>query len=140
MSFREKIAWAAFISTAVVWGGYFAALLLHPYEGHHPPFLFFIAFIGCVVVQAVVMTAVAVVGAVASPGDARAPIDERERGIARRATAIAYYFLLSAILILIAVMHMGIDLIQTIFALFALVAIAEAIRYGAQAIGYRRGA
>lgn len=139
MSFREKIAWAAFISTVLVWGGYFTALLLHT-DGRHPPFIFFLAFVGCVVVQAVVMTAVAIVGALSSPGDARAPIDERERGIARRATAIAYYFLLGAILILIAVMHMGINLIQAIFALFALVAIAEAIRYGAQAVGYRRGA
>lgn len=139
MSFREKIAWAAFISTVLVWGSYFAALLLYNHD-RHPPFTFFIAFVGCIVVQAVLMTVVAIAGAVASPGDARAPIDERERGIARRATAIAYYFLISAVLVLIAVMHMGIDLIQTIFALFAVVALAEAIRYGAQAIGYRRGA
>ena len=137
MSFREKIAWAAFVSTIVIWGGYFTALLLHT-DARHPPFLFFIAFIGCVVLQAVVMVAVAIVGAMASPKDARAPIDERERGIARRATEIAYYFQLSAILALIAVMHLGINLIQAIFALFALVVIAEAIRYGAQAIGYRR--
>lgn len=139
MSFREKIAWAAFISTVLVWGAYFAGLLLYNHD-RHPPFIFFIAFVGCIVVQAVLMTGVAIASAMASPGDARAPIDERERGIARRATAIAYYFLISAVLVLIAVMHMGIDLIQTIFALFAVVALAEAIRYGAQAVGYRRGA
>ena len=29
MAFREKIAWAAFISTLVIWGGYFALVLAH---------------------------------------------------------------------------------------------------------------
>lgn len=139
MSFREKIAWASFISTVVIWGGYFAMVLTHSGPGH-PHIGFLWGFIACVVLQVVVMAGVAIVAAILSPGDAKARIDERDRDIARRATGLAYYFVLAALLALIVILHMGFDIIQTIFALFAIVAVAEAIRFGAQAIGYRRNA
>lgn len=139
MAFREKIAWAALISTLVIWGGYFAMVVARGDSGH-PPFSLLIAFIGCVVLQAAVMAGVAIIAAILSPGDARAPADERDRGISRRATTLAYYFVLSALFALIVVLHLGFDIVQTIFTLFAIIVMAEAIRYGAQAIGYRRGA
>lgn len=139
MAFKEKIAWAALISTLVIWGAYFSLVVAHGGSGH-PRVSLMVAFIACAVLQAVVMAGVATLAAILSPGDANAPADERDRAISRRATSFAYYFVLSAIFALIVVLHMGMTIIQTIFTLFAIVVVAEAIHYGAQVIGYRRGA
>ena len=139
MAFREKIAWAALISTLVIWGAYFTLVVANGGSGH-PRVSLIVAFVACVIVQAVVMAGAATLAAILAPGDAHAPADERDRAISRRATSFAYYFVLSAIFALIVLLHMGLDIVQTIFTLFAIIVVAEAIHYGAQVIGYRRGA
>lgn len=139
MSFREKLAWAACLSTIILWGGYLIAIARVIAAGDHISFQFLWIFVGLVIVQAVIMAAVSIIGAVMAPGDARAPTDERERIIARRAASIAYTALILGVVAVIAWMHHGLHGVPIIFALFGAVALAEAVRYGAQIVGYRRG-
>lgn len=140
MSYRERIAWAGCISTILIWGGYLGAIVVHSlHGGGHPSFAFFWLFVGLVILQALVMAGVGIATAIAAPRDARAPLDERDRIIAGRAGLIAYRVVLAGMFGVIAAMHGLVDGIMAIFALFAVVATGEAVRYGAQVIGYRRG-
>lgn len=138
MSFREKIAWAACLSTVLLWGGYLTAVFVAAARGHdHPGLNFFWWFIALLVAQVAVMATVGIASAILSPRDANAPLDERDRLIAGRAGLIAYRILLVGNFAVIAALHGWIDGIMTIFVLFGLIAAAEAIRYAAQIIGYR---
>ena len=139
MPFREKLAWGACLSTIILWGGYLAAILRAILAGEHIGFGYFSLFIVLVVAQAVIMAAVSIAGALAAPGDARARADERERVIARRAASIAYTALVLGVVAVIVGMHHGLRGVPIIFALFGAIALAEATRYGAQIVGYRRG-
>jgi len=139
MSYRERIAWAGCISTVLIWGGYLAAIIVHSAaDGGHPSLVFFWLFIALVVLQALVMAAVGIATAIAAPRDAKAPIDERDRIIAGRAGLLAYRVVLVGMFAVIAAMHGLLDGIMAIFALFGVVATGEAVRYGAQVLGYRR--
>lgn len=139
MSFREKIAWTAFVTTILAWGGYFTIVVLKAMEGGtHDPMLFFL-FIAATAAQALLMGAVAAVSALAAPGDAHASPDERDRRIAQRASGIAYGVVLVAIVAVIAWMHVGLRGTNVIFALVGVFILGEATRFGAKAIGYRVG-
>ncbi len=139
MSFREKLAWAALLSTVILWGGYLLAVGRVAVAGERIGWQFLVAFAALVVVQAAIMAAVSIIGAVLAPGDARAPTDERERIIARRAASVAYAALMTGVIAVIVWMHMGLRGVPIVFALFGAMALAEAVRYGAQIVGYRRG-
>jgi len=57
LSFREKIAWAAFITTLLAWGSYFAVVIMRAANGGtHDPMLFYL-FLAATIGQAVMMTA-----------------------------------------------------------------------------------
>jgi hypothetical protein len=138
MAFREKLAWAAFLTTVLIWGGYFAVVIARVASGGgHDPLLL-ILFVAATVAQAVLMTAVAVIATTLSPGDARAARDERDRAVDLRAGGIAYVVVLLAVVGVIAWLHVGLHGTGTIFALIAVCILGEAVRFGAKAIGYRR--
>jgi hypothetical protein len=139
VSFREKIAWAAFVTTLLAWGGYFAVVIAHAARGDtHDPLLFWL-FVAAVLAQTVLMVAVAIVSAILAPGDAQAARDERDRRIGQRASALAYGVVLVAIAAVIVWLHLGLHGTDTIFALIGVFILGEAVRFGAQALGYRTG-
>ena len=137
MAFREKIAWVAFLSTVLIWGAFFVMLARMPHDDRGLAML--TPFIVATVAQAVVMIAAAVVWAIRSPGEANAPADERDRAVGRRATGFAYFTLVLGICAVIAWLHLGLHGPDTIFALAGAFILAEAVRFGATALGYRRG-
>lgn len=138
MSYRERVAWVGCISTVLIWGGYLAAIIVHTASGGgHPSLGFFWLFVGLVGLQAGLGAAVGIATAIAAPRDAKAPVDERDRLIAGRAGLVAYRVVLVGMFAVIAAMHGLLDGIMAIFALFGVVATGEAVRYGAQVIGYR---
>jgi hypothetical protein len=139
MPFREKLAWAACLSTIVLWGGYLAAVWRAVMAGEHIGFGYLALFGALVAAQAVIMATVSIAGALVAPGDARARADERERAIGRRAASVAYTALILGVVAVIVGMHHGLRGVPIIFALFGAIALAEATRYGAQIVGYRRG-
>lgn len=139
MSFREKIAWAAFVTTVLAWGAYFTVVAVRVAQGGgHDPTLFWL-FVAATVAQAVLMAAVATISAMLSPADAHAAPDERDRAVAQRASAVAYAAVLVALVGVIVWLHMGLHGVATIFALIGVLILGEAVRFGAKAIGYRVG-
>lgn len=138
MSFRERIAWAAFVTTVIAWGGYFAVVIAWAARGGHSVMLLWL-FIFAAVAQAVLLGATAAFSAIRSSGDAHAPADERDRSINRRASATAYTAVLIAIAAVIVWLHLGLHGTGTIFALIGVFILGEAVRFGTQAISYRVG-
>ena len=139
MSFREKIAWAAFLTTLLAWGGYFAVVIAHAVNGDtHDPMLFWL-FLAAMIGQTVLVVAVAIVSAILAPGDAHAAPDERDRRVGQRASAFAYGVVLVAIAAVIVWLHLGLRGTNIIFALIGVFILGEAVRFGAKAIGYRVG-
>jgi len=137
MSFREKIVWAAFVTTLLVWGGYFVVVVLKITNGTgHDPSLFWL-FVGGTVAQAAMMAAVAAISALMAPGDAKAAPDERDRLLGQRASGVAYFVILVAIAAVIFWMHVGLRGTNVVFALIGVFILGETVRFGTKAIGYR---
>lgn len=137
MPFKEKIAWISVITTIVVWGAYFGFLFG---DRSLPSPVQLVGFVGAVVVQTILVTAAAIVTAVLSPKDASAASDERDRAVSRRAYALAYPVLLSLIVCVAASMHFGVDAKGMALGIMGAIVVAEIVHYGAQIVGYRRGA
>ncbi|MGN6820743.1 MAG: hypothetical protein ACTHJR_18965 [Sphingomonas sp.] len=138
MSFREKIAWLSVTTTVIVWGTYFGFLLTS--ARHLPPPGQFGGFFAAVVVQTILVIAGSVVTAILSPSDAGAPRDERDRAVSHGAYALAYPVLLSLIVCIAASLYLGVDAQGMTYEIMAAIVIAEIVHYGAQIVGYRRGA
>jgi len=138
IAFREKIAWLSLLSMIVAYSVYFA--MAAAAMRHGATTLRLIGYLAAVlVVQAIVVAAASVAIALASGAEARAPADERDRAIARRGAAAAYFVLMIGMILVGCVMPFS-DRGWTIVnaALFALLA-AEVVRYGIIVASYRRG-
>lgn len=135
MAFREKIAWVSFLSTLLIWGAFFIILATVPHGMRGLAMLG--PFIVATMAQAAVMIAAASIWAIGAPKDANAPADERDRAIGLRATRMAYLTLILGVAAVIVWLHLGLHGPDTIFALAAAFILAEAVRFGATALGYR---
>jgi ABC-type xylose transport system permease subunit len=135
MSFREKIAWVSL--GGIVFAGilYFGNLATH--DAPHPYFIGL--FVAVMLAQAVITALAAIAVAVLAPADARAPRDERDRGIARRAAGQSYYALLLGVMAAAVTIHFGVSLFGMLNLLLAVIMLAEAMRFACQIIAYRRG-
>lgn len=136
MSFREKIAWAAFVTTVIAWGGYFTVVISQSGQQAHGVSLL-VLFGGATIAQAVLMATAAIIWSLQAPKEAGAPPDERDLAVGRRATGVAYVVMVIALIGVIAWLHVGLHGRNTIFALIGVFILAEAARFGAQAVGYR---
>ncbi|WP_066662365.1 MULTISPECIES: hypothetical protein [unclassified Sphingomonas] len=137
MAFREKIAWVAFVSTVLIWGAFFIILAFVPHQARGLAMLG--PFIVATVAQAAVMIAAATIWAISAPRDANAPADERDRAIGLRATRLAYLTLILGVVAVIIWLHFGLHGPDTVFALAGAFILAEAVRFGGTALGYRKG-
>ena len=109
---------------------------LTPGEPHINHLRLFLALIIAIVVLEVVTH---VVLALRSPQDAKAPLDERERLIALRATRPAFYVLLVGAFLSIGTMHLGASTLMLAHCVLLAIWIAELTRFGTQIYQYRRG-
>jgi len=136
MSFREKIAWIALAGIVVAAVIYFGALFTRPDPDHG----YFVGlFAAVVVVQVIVTSAAAIVVAILSRRDAQAPRDERDRQVAVRAAAQAYYPLLVGVIVAAFTIHLGNGLFGMLNTLLGVIMAAEALRFALQIVAYRRG-
>ena len=87
MSFREKSAWISVISMTAIYGYYFWSVV---HAGPHLGSLHFAGLLATVIALIVVQVVLTIAVAIASPRDAQAPRDEREKLIELRATRMAY--------------------------------------------------
>ncbi len=138
MSFREKSAWITFI-LLLTFGVYFGEIAKQLFgaaasRGSYLPL--FVLLVGAIVAMEIVMH---VFIAIRSPQDARAPRDERERLIAQRATARAFYVLLTGAFIAIGTMHLGVSTWVLAHCVLFAIWIAELTRYGSLLYYTRHG-
>ena len=141
MPFKEKIAWISVVTTVIVWGAYFAfAFRTMVTRGVPHPVVYMGAFTAAVVIQAVLASIAAIVVAILAPKDAGAAADERDREVARRSYAIAYPVLISLIVCVTVTVYFGATPWDLVNGMMAAIVIAEIVHYGAQIVGYRRGA
>ena len=143
MPYREKSAWVAVAGMLVGYGGYFATIGLSPQAmgGDHPERLFrlFVLLTVATIVRLLIMGAGTLTIRASSPADASAPADERDRAIAGRSAAIAYYVMMTGMVLVGMVMPFSTrGWAITNAALLAIVA-AELARYGTIIAAYRRG-
>ena len=137
MSFREKIAWISALSMAGVYGVYFWWVIR---TGHPAGAVAFgpllLTVIALVVVHVVLITVVAL----ASPRDAQAPRDERDRMIDLRATRMAYSGLVTAVVMACVFGAMTPPIIFNANSLLFILVTVEVLRCACQIVQYRRGA
>ncbi len=133
MPFREKLAWISAGSMLAVYGGYFA--WVWRVKGVHLGVLV-LAIVALVAVQ----VALTVVAVVAAPKEAQAPLDERERLIALRATRFAYSGLATGVAMACLFGAISPAMVFNTNALLFILVAAEVMRCGCQIVQYRREA
>lgn len=135
MAWREKQAWLALSVMVVAYGAYFSLVT----ASEQSMLEMLLLFGGVAIAQAVVMIVGSTLLAVQAGKEARAKADERDRAIDRRGTRIAYFVLLTGMIVVGVIMPFSKQGWQiTNAALLALVA-AEIVRYGVVVASYRRG-
>lgn len=135
MAWREKQAWLALSVMVVAYGAYFSMVT----ASEQSMLDMLLLFGGVAIAQAVVMIVGSTLLAVQAGKEARAKADERDRAIDRRGTRIAYFVLLTGMIVVGVIMPFSKQGWQiTNAALLALVA-AEIVRYGVVVASYRRG-
>jgi hypothetical protein len=139
MAFREKGAWLALVTILIAYGAYFG--IIGPSIGFGATRLTDIiwAFGAVAAAHAVTMIVGSIVIAIQARREATAPGDERDRSIARRGTAIAYYVLISGMILVGVVMPFSSQPYEIINAALATIVVAEIVHYGLVLVGYRRG-
>lgn len=137
MSFREKAAWISVLSMSGIYGLYYWSVLR---DGAQGGALGFGGLLGTVVALVVVQVVLMIAAGIASPRDAKAPRDERDRLIELRATRIAYAALTSGVALACFFGAFTPPLIFNTNALLFLLVTAEIVRGACQIIQYRRAA
>lgn len=153
MSFREKVLWVSATAVLVIWGSYFLKLVASLRSGPADASDAIGGFIGSVIMLVIVQVAAVIVLAIASPGEANAPPDDRERAFDIGAGRPAYVTLSVLIVVIMLATPLIIPVAPTLVSgdpavvaglvignalLFALV-MAELVHSGWQIVCYRRG-
>ena len=144
MPYREKSAWVAVAGMVVGYGGYFAVVATVPPQiiGGDPPGMVLKLF-ALLTAASIVRLLILGVGTPAirasSPADARAPADERDRAIAGRSAAIAYYVMMTGMILVGMVMPFTARGWAIVNAALVAIVVAELARYGTIIAAYRRG-
>lgn len=139
MSYREKSAWVALVTYAVVFGAYFF-VLWQGWDDGVGQGLSIGLLVTAVIAFVVLVAALTIIIAIASPKDANAPADERERLIDLKAERIASYTLSTGVVCLIGALLLGWNGFLVANLLLASMVIAELVKASAQIIHFRAGA
>ncbi|HXW50700.1 MAG TPA: hypothetical protein VEJ41_01815 [Candidatus Acidoferrales bacterium] len=141
MPYREKTAWLALISIVVAFVPYFAIVAARQTDGSSASDVRQLALFAVAAVAQVLILAVGtIILARTAPHDAQVPPDERDRSIVQRSTNIAYYVLISGVIVVGCVMPFTYSGWPIINAALLAIVIAEITRYGVVAVSYRRQA
>jgi hypothetical protein len=139
MAFREKGAWLSLVSILIAYGAYFG--VIGPSIGFGAARLTDViwAFGAVCAAHATAMIVGSIVLAVQARREATAPGDERDRAIERRGTAIAYYVLISGMILVGIVMPFSSPPYKIVNAALAAIVVAEIVHYVLVLVSYRRG-
>lgn len=139
MAFREKISWLSLIAMVVAYGVYFtmAVPLVQQGMASTPRLLTLLASV--LTVQALVVAIASIAITIQSGREASARADERDRAIARRGAAVAYFVLMVGMIAVGCIMPFNQSGWKIINAAFFALMVAEIVRYGVIVVSYRRG-
>ncbi|HTU09808.1 MAG TPA: hypothetical protein VMG08_02825 [Allosphingosinicella sp.] len=143
MSFQEKSRWIALTANLLVWGWYFVTLAriltgdIEARIGDQPGLL------AMMVPVIVAITIIHIVGhavvAALKPSEARTGLDEREKAIARHASAIGYNVLCVGIALALGTTLYYWTAFAAINTVMLAFIVAESVRYGVEIAHYRGG-
>ncbi|MEG3175752.1 hypothetical protein U1872_05885 [Sphingomonas sp. RB3P16] len=137
MAFREKMSWLSLGGILLAFGPYFFSLTVLG----QPPSALSAAragpFLGVILVLVCAMIVASIAVALSNLRDAQAPSDERDRLIARRAVAISYPVLLTAIFAALATLFFGAGQAVLVNAILGAIVLGELTRCGVEVAGYR---
>jgi len=135
MSFREKSAWITLVTTAVVYGVYFARV------GLRGPPAGFLGPLGVTVLLLVALQAVLHgIAAVAAPREAGVRRDERERLIDLRSLRVGFYTAQAGLFCVLAALLWRADVWFVANAVLLAMVVAEVARAAAAVVDFRRAA
>ncbi len=139
MPFREKSAWISLVTTLAVYAYYFWRVMDARAQGQAECAELFGLLVGCIVILIVWQVILHIIAAIWSPRDALARQDEREKLITLKATHIAFYVVVTGVLIAACGLMIGADgFIMANLLLFALV-VGEIAKYASQIVYFRKG-
>jgi uncharacterized membrane protein len=138
-SHRERAAWLHLIAKGAGYGPYFTLMALQPPTAPLPDVRTMGLFAAAVVVQVIVLAIGHALLALVRPADARAPADERDRAVELRSTKIAYFVLITGMILVGVVMPFSTGGWKLINSAIAAIVIAEFVHYALVIWGYRRG-
>jgi len=139
MAFKEKIAWLALVTMLVAYGVYFGVVGPRVGFGAHSLVDIIWSFGPVAAAHAIAMIVGGIVIAGMAVREARAPSDERDRAIARRGATVAYYVLISGMILVGTVMPFSDPPWKIINAALAAIVVAEVSHQVVILLGYRRG-
>lgn len=138
MSFREKSAWISVLSMSAIYGYYFWSVThAEPQAGS---FRFGGLLLGTIIALVAVQVVLTAAVAILTPGEAKAPRDERDKLIELRAMRVAYAGLATGIALACFFGAFNPPLVFNTNALLFILVTAEIMRSACQIIQYRRGA
>jgi hypothetical protein len=139
MTFHEKSRWIALGANLIVWGWYFVTIA-RLLAGDLPDER---GLLGMMVPVIIAITIIHIVGhalvAILKPSEARTEMDEREKAIAQRATAIGYNVLCFGIVLAMGTTLYYWNTFVAVNAVMLAFIVAECVRYGVEIAAYRRG-
>lgn len=140
MPYREKTAWLALAAMGIPYLAYFASMIVWPPVRPMPDWETWAKFGIALVANVAIWSIGAMWLRRTAPDEARAPLDERDVAISRRAIQTGYAVLVSGVVINIGcVFPFTTGGWRLINAGIAMLVLAELVRYGMTIWLYRRG-
>lgn len=139
MPHKEKSAWLSLLAMAVAFGPYFTYAALQGDAVNAAADVAQLWRFGLAVVAQVVILVIGhTVMAIRNPAEAQVPADERDRAIEQRAMTIAYYVLITGMILVGCVMPFTATGWHLVNAALVMIVLAETVHYGAVVVSYRR--
>jgi cytochrome b561 len=138
MAFQERIEWLTLLAMTIAYGIYFSLVAAYPAGPSLMETLWLFAKVSLVHVAVVSICSLFL--AITNAKEAQARGDERDRAISRRGASIAYYVLLTGVIIVGVVMPFeNPPAAKMVNATLLVLVIAESIRHVVMLISYRKG-
>lgn len=138
MPYREKLAWLSLVAMAAVFLPYFAWTRMYPPVEALPNLRQLALYASACAVWVLILGVGHWRLRRQAPEEARLPLDERDRAIQHRARNIAYYVLLTGMILVGCVMPFTDGGWKTVNAALFMIVLAEAVHDGSVIFHYRR--
>ena len=139
MSVREQFSWVWLAVMVVVYGAYFASVLLLRAHGEIPFLMEFVLLGAAGLTQMIILGAASLVMRARREARARTKPDERDRAIEHHATTMAYYVLVAGMIVVGCVTPFTASGWEIVRAAVLAIVIAEIVHHGLVVRAYRSG-